>query len=121
VTISNCDAACYYSYTDYDVHDFSNNDAIFQPGGGGFLGQFVVRNATLSPDVHYLFTDLTFADHFEMRAYPGLRALLLSAQQCTDLADAPSTFNGDFTGALQFNAPAFVNYSHGRDDTTIFP
>jgi hypothetical protein len=125
VGVTNCTLACYYSYTDYDVHGFQNNDGVFHAGEGGFLGQFVVRNAGLMPDVHYLFTDQAGAVHWDEREFPGVRTFIEGLTTCADLSDAPPTFNGDWTGALQYTidppGDGYISYSHSRDDTVPIP
>jgi hypothetical protein len=125
VAVTGCPLACYYSYTDYDVHGFADNGGVFHPAEGGFLGQFVVRNNGILPDVHYLFTDQSAAVHWDQREFPGVRTFIEGLTMCTDLSDGPPTFVGDWTGALQYSfdpvGDATVSYSHRRDDTVPFP
>jgi hypothetical protein len=128
ITSSGCNVSCLYAYTDYDIYTSSGvpNDASFQSGGGGFTGQFVVRNSVTMPEVEYLFVDQTGASHWQQDPYPTLRSLLLGLQACTDLSDNPPTMSmSDYTGAFQYTidppGDAFVVQVHSRDDTTPFP
>ncbi|MBI1746281.1 MAG: hypothetical protein HYR55_06800 [Acidobacteria bacterium] len=124
VGISGCRPGCYYSYTDYDVNGFGNNGGSWHAREEGGLGQFVIRNNVTSPDVHYLFTDLSNATRWQQGEYPTVRNLILGFSGCGDLSNAPALFNGDWTGALQYGftgSPSSFSYRHGRDNTVIFP
>lgn len=128
VTLTGCTSSCFYTYTDYDVHGFPNNGASWHADEGGFLGQIVVRNNQIMPDVHYLLTDQSGASTWEMGEFPTLQTKLSSLAACAALANGPTPFVGDFTGALHYNLAAgsvdgsiAIAYSHGRDDSTVFP
>jgi hypothetical protein len=128
ITSAGCNVACVYTYTDYDIYTSTGvpNDSSFQAAGGGFTGQFVVRNSVMSSDVHYLSIDQTGAAHWQQASFPVLRNLLGSLPACADLSDNPSTLiQSDFTGAFQYTidppGDATVVQIHSRDDTTAFP
>lgn len=142
ITIIGCQPSCYYAYTDYDVHGFMNNGAAWHPGEGvepDALGQFVVRNNLIDPNVHYLYSALptiasidptTQATHFMQGEYPTVREFIGSSTSCRNLPDAPVMFpNGDWSSALQYeftrigteDNPLIVRYAHRRDDAVPFP
>jgi len=121
VSGNNCTLGCYYSYNDYDVHGFANNNGSFQTGATT-LGQFVVRNGSIMSEVHYLFSDQSTAIHWIQDSYPTVLTGLSALTSCVDLTDSPPTFVGDWTAALQFPAGSTaISYSLGRDDTTSYP
>ncbi|MBI1748646.1 MAG: hypothetical protein HYR55_18975 [Acidobacteria bacterium] len=129
VTISGCAAQCYYTYTDYDVLTTRNNDGSWQLDQGGFLGQYVVRNNSTNPDVHFLFTDASGAAHWFQAEYSLVRDTLAGFVSCADLDDTrPLLQNADWTAAFQYNLGSrlpeggiTISYSHGRNDAVPYP
>lgn len=99
VNVTGCNLACYYSYQDYDIHNFANNESAWHPGEGGFLGQFVVHNEVIGPAIHYLFTDNSGPAHREQDNYQAVQNRIAQfhadgygTQSCRDLFD---TFQGN--------------------------
>jgi len=124
-----CALDCYFSYTDYNVYTYFDNNASWQPGAGGYRGQFVVRNIDFKPDnMKFLFTDLSGAMGWSQQEYPMLLDFIDNPLEplCRDLPPAATAFNGDWTGALHYRftdvdptAYTVISYSHGRDRTPV--
>jgi hypothetical protein len=112
VEVRGCQLGCFYSYSDYDVYEPPNNRGRYQPYS------FTVSHATRGPAV-YSFDRLSLDQplHWAQNTFPVLRSGLLSLPSCGNLADAPQTLEGDWTGAVQFpGSPSSYVWSHSRVD-----